>query len=90
MTSAVPSWLSALESGGFAIVPSVLDLHQVRILIDVVEGLGNEKGVRARRFSTYAVRNLLALVPQVRQLANSEALLALVEPVLGPKVRRCW
>ena len=87
MTSAVPSWLPALESEGYAIVSNVLDLQHVQSLISAVEGLGEEKGVRARRSSTYAVRNLLSLVPQVRQLAQSESLLSLVEPVLGSQPR---
>ena len=83
MTSVPPSWQQGLASDGHTIIPNVVDRKRVRRLIHALEGVGNEMGVRARKSATYAVRNLLSLVPEIGALASSSEVRAVVEPILG-------
>ncbi|HYJ80121.1 MAG TPA: phytanoyl-CoA dioxygenase family protein [Longimicrobiaceae bacterium] len=79
--AAAPAWLGHLEAHGYALAPDVLAPDQVDRVTDAVAAAAGE-GVR-RRESVYAIRNLLEVVPEVRALARSEAVRALVRPVLG-------
>lgn len=65
----------AIELNGYAVVPGVLAPHEVACLVQAIS--------RARG-EVHAARNLLREVPEVRVLAGSPAVRALVEPVLGP------
>jgi ectoine hydroxylase-related dioxygenase (phytanoyl-CoA dioxygenase family) len=67
---------------GFAVVPGVLDEGALSAFEESLEGVGAGEGVR-RRGGVYAVRNLLEVLPAARALANSPAVRALAEPVLG-------
>jgi ectoine hydroxylase-related dioxygenase (phytanoyl-CoA dioxygenase family) len=60
---------------GFAMVENVLDESAVARLIQSVACAVGPSG--------YAKRNLLEIIPEVRSLAASKAIRALVEPVLG-------
>lgn len=71
-----------VQTGGFAIVESVLSRQQVDDLLNALERIGETGSVR-KRGGIFAVRNLLDESPEVRELASSEAVRALVEPVLG-------
>ena len=53
-------------------------------LLTSLESIGETGSVR-KRGGVFAVRNLLDVSPEVRELANSEAVRALVEPVLGER-----
>lgn len=79
-----PDWLGRLGEDGYAIVPGVIGRAEVERLLDALDMAGGTEGAR-RRESVYAVRNLLDAVPEVRALAESPAVRALVEPVLGPE-----
>jgi len=73
--------LEELEEKGFAIVPAVLRPEIVGDLTGCIED-----AMRSRsESSSYAVRNLLEAVPVVREVAESGAVRALVEPALGPR-----
>lgn len=63
--------------------PGVLDAEPVSELVAALLRLPREEGVRRRGTSAYAARNLLQLSSEVRCLASSAPLRALVEPVLG-------
>jgi ectoine hydroxylase-related dioxygenase (phytanoyl-CoA dioxygenase family) len=76
-------WLDTLEADGYALVPYVLSPGEIGELLAALERAEGE-AVR-RRESVYAIRNLLESVPEVRALARSAAVRALVEPVLGPE-----
>lgn len=67
---------------GFAVVPGVLDEGALDDIEESLEGVGSGAGVM-RRGGVYAVRNLLEVLPAALSLANSAAVRALVEPVLG-------
>ena len=70
-----PSWLSSLERDGFVLIPNVLNDDVVDRLIISLE---------AEHKNNHAIRNLLQVVPEVRQLVESATVRALVEPVLCP------
>jgi ectoine hydroxylase-related dioxygenase (phytanoyl-CoA dioxygenase family) len=72
----------ALERDGDALVPDVLDDATTDALLAAIEAAGNAAGAR-RRESVYAIRNLLAEVPAVRELARSPQTLALAEAGAG-------
>jgi ectoine hydroxylase-related dioxygenase (phytanoyl-CoA dioxygenase family) len=67
-------WMRQLEEHGFAIVPKVLALSVVVALTEQLEA-----------HSGYAMRHLAQVVPAVNEMADSPAVRALVEPVLGSK-----
>jgi ectoine hydroxylase-related dioxygenase (phytanoyl-CoA dioxygenase family) len=69
---------------GFAIVPSLLRPVEVLSLISLLERLYDPETVRTRR-GVYAIRNLLEIAPEIRQLADSGRIRSLVEPVLGDR-----
>jgi ectoine hydroxylase-related dioxygenase (phytanoyl-CoA dioxygenase family) len=75
-------WLAQLEENGYAIVPDLIGRAEVERLLQALDAAGGAEGAR-RRESVYAIRNLLDAVPEVRALAESPAVRALVEPVLG-------
>lgn len=77
-----PDWLDRLDDDGYAIVPGVIGRAEVDRLLAALDAAGGTDGAR-RRESVYAIRNLLDAVPEVRELAESAAVRALVEPVLG-------
>ena len=73
-----------VETEGFAIVEGVLSRATVEHLLTSLEHIGDTRSVR-KRGGIFAVRNLLDVSPEVRELAHSEAVRALVEPVLGER-----
>jgi len=75
-------WLPQLGEDGYAIVPGVIGPAEVERILHALDAAGGAEGAR-RRESVYAIRNLLDAVPEVRALAESSAVRALVEPVLG-------
>ena len=69
---------------GFAIVEGVLSRSAVEHLLTCLAHIGDTGSVR-KRGGIFAVRNLLDVSPEVRELAHSEAVRALVAPVLGER-----
>ena len=80
-------WHSALERDGFAIVPDVVPAAVVMELVRGINAVEPSASALDRGAGVYAMRTLLRDVPEVRRLARSPALRALVEPVLGPGLR---
>lgn len=73
---------SKLEADGFAIVEGILTPQEVDELLIALERIRDTGSVR-KRGGIFAVRNLLDMSPEVRNLAESEKIGMLVEPVLG-------
>ena len=71
-----------VETDGFAIVEGVLSRTTVEHLLTSLEHIGDTGSVR-KRGGIFAVRNLLDVSSEVRELAHSKAIRVLVEPVLG-------
>jgi len=73
-----------IERAGFRIIPTALANDEIVALIEAVEEARGARGARCRRSGeVFAIRNLLRDVPAVRTTAASNAVRALVEPVLG-------
>lgn len=79
-----PTDLDALERQGWCRVPTVLTSDEVEALRTALEPLLTTAGARERRGG---VRRLLVRVPEVRRLAWSDTLLALVRSSLGLAAR---
>jgi ectoine hydroxylase-related dioxygenase (phytanoyl-CoA dioxygenase family) len=73
-----------LAQNGFAIVPGVLEPADLARLISLLGQADDQTSIR-RRGGVYAIRNLLDVVPQLRHLATSPDIQALVQPALGPQ-----
>lgn len=72
-----------VERTGFSIVPTVLTDGEVDALLEALHQAQDAEGARRRSGDVFAMRNLLRDVPAVRATAASDAIRALVEPVLG-------
>lgn len=81
------SFATSLEHNGFVTVPDALSGHAVARLIAAIAAAHPTPASREKNARVYALRNLLSLVPAVRDLAASAEIRRLVEPVLGPAAR---
>lgn len=70
-----------IDRDGFAIVPAIISQDQAAELISILENLENSDSIR-RRGGVFAVRNLLDVSPEVKQLARAEKIRELVAAVL--------
>jgi ectoine hydroxylase-related dioxygenase (phytanoyl-CoA dioxygenase family) len=68
---------------GFATCSDVLSPMEVKELLMSLEHIRETPSVR-KRGGIFAVRNLLDMSPEIRELAHSTTVRELVEPVLGP------
>jgi ectoine hydroxylase-related dioxygenase (phytanoyl-CoA dioxygenase family) len=78
----VALWHDRLLEEGYSVVREVLRASEVAALISAVERLQEGDAIR-RRGGVFAVRNLLDLSPEILALAESAAVRALVDEVLG-------
>ncbi len=83
MTQHKQHWMDAFQRDGFALVPDAIDSGTISKLIDNIEQAKRSVPSRQRGSGTYAVRNLLEVVPVVRTLAGSTLIRSFVEPILG-------
>lgn len=75
---------SAVERDGYAVVSGVFSGFQVDELRSAVDRIRDLNAVRSRG-GTYAIRNLLALSPEVRAAAAARRLRALIGEHAGPQ-----
>lgn len=75
-------YLHRVTDDGYAIVDSVVSNLDVQTLLHAIASIPTGEEVRRKR-STYGVRNLLEICPEVRGLAVSKPIRSLVTPVLG-------
>ena len=68
---------------GFAKISKFLDENQVEKLISDLSKLKISSAVREKNGATYGVRNLLNLVPEIREFAESEKVKNLISQVSG-------
>ncbi len=76
--------LESLRRDGFAIVPKMLDEPVVQGLCKAIERAQAGQAVRQRRGAVFAIRNLLDVVAEVRDVVSSAAVRNLIEPALRP------
>lgn len=93
MTSLSPDVVTELDLHGFAIVSKAVTPETVQSLIAALDQELLSSSALRRGSQAYGLRDLLGKVPEVRKLAQSAELRALVEPILGPEafeVRGLW
>ncbi len=75
---------SDIERDGFALVPRAVADAEVDSILHAIENatVQSSSDVR-RREGVYAIRNVLDVVPALREVVNSPPLRSLVEPILG-------
>jgi ectoine hydroxylase-related dioxygenase (phytanoyl-CoA dioxygenase family) len=74
--------VASIDQHGFAIVGGVLDDDAVSCLLAQLERV-ERCASASKREQVYAIRNLLEVMPAMRELAGCERVRRLVEPVLG-------
>jgi ectoine hydroxylase-related dioxygenase (phytanoyl-CoA dioxygenase family) len=84
MIEAIADPSESVRRDGFAVVADVLSAGEVEALIAAVDRAGPSDALLRRVEEVYGMRDLLRVIPEVRRLAGSRALLDLVESVLGP------
>lgn len=72
-----------IDQMGFAIVPDVIEKAEVAALLDAVDSFQAQQAIREKSGSTYAIRRLCELIPQVAQLTASSVIRSLITPILG-------
>lgn len=82
--STIVNLLEEIEENGFALRENILSPSEIDRLLAALDQI-NRPGTLRRRNVVFAIRNLLEDSPEVRALANSTAIRALVEPILGPE-----
>ncbi|MDB5355684.1 MAG: protein involved in biosynthesis of mitomycin antibiotics/polyketide fumonisin [Phycisphaerales bacterium] len=87
MTECTSTISNDLAEFGFAIAPDVIPSRVIATLISALSGANAGAAARERNHRLYAMRDLLRLSPEVRDLANSPAIRHLIEPTLGPEAR---
>ncbi|MBW4491180.1 MAG: phytanoyl-CoA dioxygenase family protein [Trichocoleus desertorum ATA4-8-CV12] len=81
------NYVHVIERDGFTVVPNILDFGLISLLIEHLTQVPIDHAVSRRSGGAYGIRNLLNLVPLTRDIANSQALRLLVEPILGRKAQ---
>lgn len=71
-----------IERDGFAVVPRVVTDKKVSEIISALAEVSSEVGA-SRQGSVYAIRNLLEVVPSLRELAHAQRVRSLVAAVVG-------
>jgi ectoine hydroxylase-related dioxygenase (phytanoyl-CoA dioxygenase family) len=82
MTAEVKAITRRVGRDGFAIVPRVVGEERIAALLSALRAISEGVGAR-RKGSVYAIRNLLEVVPSLREVAESAPVRSLVEPLLG-------
>lgn len=85
MSRDVEAYRQAIECDGFAVTPPLVDEDTRTRLLEALSRV--DQDASRRRGRAYALRNILARVPAVREFAASPAIRELVEPVLGGEAR---
>ena len=76
-----------IQAIGFAIIPGLLDSEGIARIIEQLTTVPRSDSTKQRGESYFGIRNLLSIVPSLKDLASSAAIRSLVEPIAGPKAR---
>ena len=76
-----------IEANGFAIVPGVLDLERVARVIEQIKEIPRGASTRQRGQSYFGIRNLLSIVPALRDLPRSPSIRCLIDPIVGQQAQ---
>ena len=72
-----------IEAKGFAIIPGVLESEGIDRIIEHLMQVAHGDSTRQRGQSYFGIRNLLSVVPALRDLPSSTAIRSLVDPLAG-------
>jgi ectoine hydroxylase-related dioxygenase (phytanoyl-CoA dioxygenase family) len=72
---------------GFAKYSEIISEKEVKYFISALSKLKIFSAVREKNGATYGVRNLLDLVPEIKELAESEQIKSLISQVLGENAK---
>jgi Asp-tRNA(Asn)/Glu-tRNA(Gln) amidotransferase B subunit len=75
--------LHQLEKEGFVTLSQVINKQDIEYLTACLSKLKISSAVSRKKSSTYGVRNLLNLVPEIREFTESEKIKSLVENILN-------
>src|SRR6185369_2684994 len=81
------TYINKIERDGFAILESLIDSNTLDLIEKELQHIEVDHLASQRAGKAFGLRNLMSSVPLTRELANSETLRSLVEPVLGPSAR---
>ena len=81
------SYINQIERDGFAILENSIDNHTLELLEKEFQHVETDHHASQRAGKAFGLRNLMTAVPVTRELANSESLRSIVEPVLGSSAR---
>ena len=81
------SYTGEIERDGFAILENAVDSHTLIVLEKELQHLEIDHLASQRAGKAFGLRNLTSAVPVTRELANSNALRSIVQPVLGDTAR---
>lgn len=79
--------LDKIEEFGYAAISQVISDEQIKNLIEKLSNLNVLSADGRKNGTAYGVRNLMNLVPEVRELAESEKVKSLVKGVLGERAK---
>lgn len=72
---------------GFSAFPQIIVENEIEKLLESLAKLENSSAVRKKNGVTYGIRNLLKLVPEVRELAENKQVKRLTEKILGENAK---
>ena len=81
------SYTGEIERDGFAILEDAVDSHTLTVIEKELQHLEIDHLASQRAGKAFGLRNLTIAVPLTRDLANSNALRSIVQPVLGDTAR---
>jgi ectoine hydroxylase-related dioxygenase (phytanoyl-CoA dioxygenase family) len=79
--------ISEFESLGFTLILDFLEPETIEFLAATLETIEFGKETKKRGEAAFGIRNLLNVVPEIRNLAESNRLKELVESILGTQAR---
>ncbi len=78
---------SEIDEFGFTVLPKSIDRSQIENLLASLSKLKNSSAVKERRGAVFGVRNLMNLVPEVREFAESRVVKIIAEKLSDKNVK---
>jgi len=85
--SAVMTYIDKIERDGFAVIENLIDRNILDRIEKELQDIEVDHLASQRAGKAFGLRNLMSAVPLTRELANSDSLRSLIEPVLRGKAR---
>lgn len=79
--------IKKVDEFGFATCPQIIDEKEIKNLLASLSKLNVSSSVPRKNAAAYGVRNLLNLLPEIRDFAESEKIKSLVKTIIGAKAK---